>query len=238
MTHQQETNHPVRNLILGALPADEYHRLTRDLESVSLTQGQVIYDSGNPINQVYFPNNGMVSLLSMTAEGEIVEVAMVGNEGMLGMPIVWGTNAAPYQVMVQIAGSGLALRAAVLKDELRRHGVLHDLLLRYTHALVSQISQSAICNRFHSISQRLCRCLLIAHDRMGSDDFLLTQEFIAHMLGSRRERITQAANALQMRDLIRYKRGRITILNPRGLESVSCECYQIIKETYREVLGI
>ncbi|HKQ05769.1 MAG TPA: Crp/Fnr family transcriptional regulator [Blastocatellia bacterium] len=235
---QPPDNRRTKNFILRALPAPEYNRLAPYLQPVTLAQGEVIYDTDAPIRLAYFPDRGMFSLLSTSVEGEIIEVAMVSNAGMLGTPIIWGSETIPYRVIVQIPGSALALRVPRLKDEFNRHGRLHDLLLHHTYALVKQISQSAICNRFHSIRQRLCRWLLIVRDHVKTDEFLITQDYIAYMLGSRRERITEAANALQRQGLIRYKRGRIVVLDRPGLEATSCECYSIIKETYKKSADI
>jgi CRP-like cAMP-binding protein len=234
MDHQHPSPRPTRNLILTALPADEYDRLAVYLEPLSLPQGSVLCEHGQAIREVYFPDSGMVSLLSTTNEGAIIEVAMVGNEGMIGMPIVWGSATIPYQVMVQIAGTGLAMPAAQLKAEVQRQGLLHDLLLRYTYTLVSQISQSALCNRFHSTEQRLCRWLLTTHDRTRSNEYRLTQDFLSHMLGSSRQRVNAALRTLQKKGLIRYVRGQIMIVDRNGLESTSCECYNAVRQAYDE----
>jgi CRP-like cAMP-binding protein len=234
MDHQQPSHRPTRNLILAALPAAEFDRLTAQLEPLSLPQGRVLYEHGQVIDQVYFPDSGMVSLLSTTSEGAIIEVAMVGNEGMLGMPIVWGSATIPYQVTVQIAGTARAVPASLLQAEVNRQGLLHDLLLRYTYILVSQISQSAVCNRFHTIEQRLCRWLLVTHDRTQSNEYPLTQDFLSHMLGSSRQRVNAALRALQKKRLIGYARGQIAIVDRRGLESTSCECYNLVRQAYDE----
>ncbi|HJQ24612.1 MAG TPA: Crp/Fnr family transcriptional regulator [Blastocatellia bacterium] len=234
MDKQQAAAHPIKNLILRALPAPECHRLVPNLQWVSLPQGRIIYHAGEPIDQVYFPNSGMVSLLSISANAETLEIAMVGNEGMVGMPVVWGSVTTPYQMMVQIAGSAFVMKTALLKEEMKRQTVLHDLLLRHTHTLVGQITQSAICNRFHTVEQRLCRWLLTTHDRTKSNRFTLTQYFLSHMLGSGRQRVNAAVGSLQKKNLIRYVRGQVTILDRGALEATSCECYKLVKQVYEK----
>jgi CRP-like cAMP-binding protein len=236
MDQQQLLHHPTKNLILAALPADEYDRLIPDLQPISLAQGQVLYHADEPIGQIYFLNSGMAALLSTTAEGETTEIAMVGNEGMLGMPIVWCCETIPYQVIVQIAGAAVAMKVARLKHEFNRYGRLHDLLLRHTYNLVKQISQSAICNRFHTVEQRLCRWLLLTQDHTKSPHYNLTQIFLSYMLGAGRQRVNVAVGSLQEKGLIRYARGQIAILDRRGLEATSCECYKLIRPGYEKTV--
>lgn len=217
------------NRLLAALPPAEYERLQPALVPVRLVKGQFLYLFGDTVHYCYFPFGGTVSILSTTEDGDTVEVAMIGNEGMAGIPSVLQVSKAPYQVMVQVEAEGLRIRAEVIAREFNRVGVLHSLLLRYTHGLLCQIAQSAVCNRFHTVKQRLCRWLLITRDRVHSDTFLLTQEFIAHMLGVPRTNVTMTAGALQRKNLIRYTRGRITIVNQQGLEHAACECYRLVK---------
>jgi len=237
MAQRQIANRPVKNLILMSLPNVEYDGLISSLDLVNLSPGQVIYHLGASIHDVYFPNSGMVSVLSTTSEAETIEIAMVGNEGMIGMPIVWGSETTPYRMIVQIAGSAFMMKAVRLKEELKRQTSLRDLLLRHTYTLIKQITQSAICNRFHSVEQRLCRWLLTTHDRTGSNRFDLTQVTLSHMLGSGRQRVNVMVSSLQKKGLIRYVRGQITILNRSGLEAASCECYKVVKHGYEEILS-
>jgi CRP-like cAMP-binding protein len=200
------------------------------LEPVEFITGRVLYEIADTVRYIYFPASGMLSLLSITKAGSIIEVAMVGNEGMVGIPAILRTNIIPYRVMVQIPGRGMRLRADVLSGEFNKGGRLQDMLLRYTHTVLSQISQSAVCNYFHTVEQRLCRWLLVTRDRVHSNKFCLTQEVISHMLGVPRTNVTMRAGALQQKGLIRYSRGKISIIDPRGLEEAACECYEVVKE--------
>jgi CRP-like cAMP-binding protein len=228
---------PVLNRLLSSLPHAEYEHLLPKLEQVHMPKGKILYHAGDTVRHAYFIDSGMVSLLSTTAEGATVEVGMVGSEGAVGLPVILRTNKTPYQVMVQIAvGSAWRIKSDVLRDEFDRGGKLQDLLLRYTHVLLTQISQSAVCNRFHSSEERLGRWLLITNDLVKEDTFLLTHELIAHMLGTPRTGVTMAAGALQREGLIRYSRGKITILDRPALESAACECYQVIKEGFDHFL--
>jgi CRP-like cAMP-binding protein len=230
-------NSEVRNRLLLALPHQELENLLPNLEPVHLPKGKIIYHAGEILRHGYFINDGQVSLLSLTEEGTTIEVAMVGNEGAIGIPIVWRTNKTPYQVMVQIpVKSAFRIKAAVFRNEFDRGGKFQDLMLRYTEVLFTQITQSAVCNHFHSSVQRLARWLLIANDLVGTPTFHLTHEFISHMLGAPRTGVTMAAGVLQKSGLLSYSRGRITILNRPGLESTSCECYNIIRESFDHFL--
>ncbi|HEX8068731.1 MAG TPA: Crp/Fnr family transcriptional regulator [Pyrinomonadaceae bacterium] len=217
------------NRLLAALPPADYERLQPALEPVRLAKGQVLYLLGDTVNYCYFPFGGVISILSATESGDTVEVAMIGSEGMAGVPSILQVGSAPYQVMVQIEADGLRIRAEPLAREFNRGGALHSLLLRYTHGLLCQIAQSAVCNRFHTVKQRLCRWLLITRDRVRADAFPLTQEYIAHMLGVPRTNVTMTASALQRERLIRYTRGRINIIDHQGLERAACECYRLLK---------
>jgi CRP-like cAMP-binding protein len=218
---------PTDNGLLAALPRAEYQRLMPYLEGVHLPRGKVLFEAGL-IRQAHFPMNGVVSLLGMTANGETVEVAMVGNEGMLGFPIILRVGITLHRSMVHIPADALRIRSDVLQMEFNRNGKLQDLLLRFIHSLLAQVSQSAICNRFHTVDARLGRWLLVIDDRVAKETFYLTQEFIAQMLGTPRTVVTVAANKLQDAGFIRYRRGKITILNRPGLESVACECYRVV----------
>lgn len=218
-----------QNRLLATLPRDEYARLLPLLSWVRLAQGDTLYEASGSVRYAYFPVGGMVSLLSITEDGQTVEVAMVGNEGMVGVPILLRVDESPYKVMVQIPATALRIKAEALRREWDQGGQLQFLLLRYTHTLLTQISQSAACNRFHTVEQRLCRWLLIGRDRVKSDTLELTQEIISHMLGSPRTSITAIAGTLQTAGLIRYRRGKITITDLAGLEAASCECYRIIR---------
>ncbi|HKQ05085.1 MAG TPA: Crp/Fnr family transcriptional regulator [Blastocatellia bacterium] len=236
MANRQKSNRPVQNLILMSLPTSEFDRLFPNLKLVNLTQSRVIYHPGESIREVYFPNTGMVSVLSTTSEAETIEIAMVGNEGMVGMPIFWGSETTPYRMTVQIAGAAYVMSAALLKEELKHQTALRDLLLRHTYTLIKQIAQSAICNRFHTIEQRLCRWLLTTHDRTKANGFNLTQVALSQMLGSARQRLNGAVHSLQKKELIRYMRGQILILDRSGLEMASCECYGVVKRGFEKTV--
>jgi len=223
--------HPNKNRLLAALPDEEYKRLQPHLELVHLSTRRTLSEAGDPIRHAYFLNSGMGSLLALTQAGATVEIAMVGNEGMLGIPVVLGAHKTAYRIMVQIPGDAMRIKADVIWAEFKRGGELQGLLLGYTHTLITQISQSAVCNRFHTVEKRLCRWLLIAHDRVEGDTFHLTQEIISFMMGTPRTAVTMAAGTLQDAGLIRYKRGKITIIDRHGLEDAACECYRVVAET-------
>ena len=218
------------NRILSALPRNEYERLLPHLERVHLPQSKIIYESGDIIRYAYFPLSGMISLLSTTEDGETLEVSMVGNEGVVGVPLAWKARNLPYRVMVQLTSDAMRVNAPALLTELRRAGKLEELMLMYAHSTLVHISQSAVCGRFHTVEKRLCRWLLVARDRAKSNNIQLTQEIISHMLGTPRTVVTTAACNLQDAGLIRYRRGKITILNPQGLEKSACECYKVVKK--------
>lgn len=221
-----------KNRILAALPSDEYNMIAPKPEHVHLSYGRVLYDFSEEIRHVYFLNSGMGSLLSVTEDGAIVEVGMVGNEGMLGMPIIMGMETMPYRVTMQVAGTALRVRAGLVKQAFDQHRVLHKLLLRYTYTLIAQITQSALCNHFHSVEERLCRWLLTTRDRTKLDKFRLTHEMLSHMLGARRQSVTEVANMLRKAGLIDYVRGEITLLDTQGLRDRACECYEVVKEAH------
>lgn len=228
---------PANNQLLAALLREEYKRLLPHLEWVRLPQNKILYEAGDIVRHVYFPANGMVSLLSVTEDGQTVEVGIVGNEGVVGICVVLKVARTPYKVKVQIPASAMRIRADVLRREFGQCGQLQDLLLHYAHMLLTQISQSAACNRFHSVEQRLCRWLLISRDRVQTDTLQLTQESLSHMLGSPRTSVTAIAVALQKAGLIRYRRGQITITNAAGLETASCECYRLMRDEINTFLA-
>ena len=219
-----------QNRILAALPREEYERLRSYQKQVHLVQGNILYDAGDHIRHLYFPMSGMVSLLSTTLEGESIEVGMIGNEGVAGLPAILRMDAAPYRVIVQLPGRAVRIRADVLREVFNKGGQLQDLLLKYTHALLTQIAQSAACNRFHTVEERLCRWLLVCYDRLHSDTVYFTQEFLSQMLGVPRTTVTMVAGNLQRAGLIHYSRGKIHVLDRRGMEAASCECYQVVRE--------
>lgn len=226
-----------RNWLFEGLPKEEYQRLLPNLEAVTLRAGQVLYQPQELIHHLYFPDNGCVISLTTTMEdGSTVEVGAVGNEGLVGLSVFWGVQTTPYGAVVQIPGTAMRLNADVLKRMLSELGSLHSILLRYTHAMVVQIAQTAACNCKHSVEERFARWLLVCHDRARSDDFPLTHEFIAEMLGVRRPGITESAVGFQREGLIRYKRGHITILNRHGLEKACCECYAVVRKELQRYL--
>lgn len=218
------------NRLLNTLPKKDYQRLLPQMENVPMTFGDILYEPGERIRHVYFPNDSIVSLLSAVDDRETLEVGIVGNEGMAGISVFMGVDASRNQAIVQGAGTAMRMKARTLRKEVDKLDSLHRLLNRYTHSLLTQISQSAACNRFHKVNARLARWLLMTRDRLGADEFRLTQEFMSKMLGVRREGVSVAAGALQKSKLINYTRGMITILDRAGLEATSCKCYRIVKE--------
>ncbi|MEJ2088963.1 MAG: Crp/Fnr family transcriptional regulator [Gammaproteobacteria bacterium] len=220
---------PNQNHLLDALPAAEYGRIASHLEPISMGLGDVIYEPDTKLRHVYFPTTSIVSLLYVLADGASAEIAIVGNEGIVGISLFMGGGTTPSRAVVQSAGHGYRLRADFLKAEFNLFGATTHLLLLYTQALITQMAQTAVCNRHHSIDQQLCRWLLLSLDRLPSNELSMTQELIANMLGVRREGVTEAAGALQKLGLIRYRRGKITVLDRPGLEARSCECYRVVK---------
>lgn len=218
------------NRLLAALPAAEYRRLLPQLEEVTLDFAEIIYEPGDTIRHVYFPQNSIVSLLYATDHHATIEVGMIGNEGMTGMSVFMGVNVSRIRALVQGGGSGLRMESAALRRESDRLGSFHRLLHRYLHSLMTQMSLSAACNRFHRLEDRMARWLLMTQDRIGADEFRMTQEFMSNMLGVRREGINKVAGNLQKHNLISYTRGHVTVLDRPGLEKVSCECYGIMKK--------
>jgi CRP-like cAMP-binding protein len=220
----------ISNSLLAALPRKAYERLLPGLNPVELVFGDVLYEAGEPIRDVYFPSQSLVSLLTLV-EGHLpLEVGLVGREGMVGIPLALGVNVSPVRALVQGAGPALKMNASRFRTELSGSPPLQRELHRYVHAIMAQISQTAGCNRFHVVEARLARWLLMTRDRMRSGRFRMTQEFLSHMLGVRRSGVTEAASALQRHKLIQYSRGNIRILDHRGLESACCSCYQVVKD--------
>lgn len=226
-----KTRLPIKNVILAALPRSEYKRLLPDLESISLPIDVILYKSGDAIEYVYFPDDGVISLVTSMKNGTTIEVGLIGREGMVGIPVLLGDDIAFEKAIVQIAGSAMRMRSDVLKRDLKtNHSPLLTQLLLYTRKLMKQVAQTAACNRLHTVEERLSRWLLMCHDRTESDELLLKQEFVSHMLGTRRASVGNAATKLQADGLIRYSRGRISILNRKGLEKIACECYQAVRD--------
>jgi CRP-like cAMP-binding protein len=220
---------PETNRLLAVLPPAERERLFPHLEPISMTLGDVVYESGSRQAYVYFPTSAIVSLLYVMEDGASAEIAIVGNEGMVGVALFMGGETTPSRAVVQSAGQAFRLSGQLLKREFRRGGATQHLLLRFTQALLTQMSQTAVCNRHHSVDQQLCRWLLLSLDRLPSNTLTMTQELIANMLGVRREGVTEAAGKLQSAGLIHYSRGRITVLDRPGLEARACECYEVVK---------
>jgi CRP-like cAMP-binding protein len=232
---------PRQNHLLNALPAAEYEHLSPHLELVPMPLGNVIYESGDELRYAYFPTDCIISLLYVMENGASAEIAVVGNEGIVGVALFMGGRTMPNRALVQSAGHAYRLRAQQLMLEFgrsggRRKGVLHQLLLRYTQALITQMAQTAVCNRHHSVDQQLCRWLLLSLDRLSTDQLTMTQELIANMLGVRREGVTEAAGKLQRAGLIDYRRGHIAVLDRPGLEARVCECYQVVKTEFDRLL--
>lgn len=227
---------PEHNNLLAALPEPIRGRLFPHLELVEMPLGEVLYESGCQLHYVYFPTTSIVSLLYVMEDGASAEIAVVGKEGILGVAIFMGGETTPSRAIVQSGGHGFRLKARLLKEEFNRAGPMMHLLLRYTQALITQMSQTAVCNRHHSVHQQLCRWLLLSLDRLPSSKLTMTQELIANMLGVRREGVTEAAGKLQNAGLILYSRGQITILDRKGLEAQACECYQVVKKEFDRLL--
>jgi len=230
---------PVQNLLLAALSRETYLSLLPNLEPVDLLFKQVLYEPRQPMKHVYFPNRGVVSLLTILAKADssTAEVGLVGKEGMVGIPVFLGIDTTPIKAIVQVSGDAMRMQADVFGDAVKGDRSLHDLLQRYTYGLMFQISQSAACNNYHSVAERCCRWLLMTQERVGSDQFPLTHEFLSQMLGVRRASITVVASDLQKAGLIRYSRGQIDILDHPGLEAAACECYGIVKAELDYWLG-
>lgn len=225
---------PQKNLLLAALSAAELKRMRKHLEPVKMPLGEVVYESGRPLDHVYFPTTCIVSLLYVLENGASAEIAVVGYEGVVGVSIFMGGETTPSRAVVQSAGQAFRLPGQFVKDEFRRGGAMQHLMLRYTQSLITQMAQTAVCNRHHSVDQQLCRWLLLSIDRLPSLEIVMTQELIANMLGVRREGVTEAAGKLQKAGVIIYRRGRIKVLDRSRLEGMACECYEVVRlETQR-----
>jgi CRP-like cAMP-binding protein len=229
---------PRQNHLLAALPAEHLTRWRLALEPVDMPLGAALYESGVAMSDVYFPCTSIVSLLYVMEDGASAEIAVVGNEGIVGVSVFMGGETTPSRAVVQSAGRGFRLRGQWLKHEFEHSAPVLHLLLRYTQALITQMAQTAVCNRHHSLDQQLCRWLLLSLDRLRGTELAMTQELIANMLGVRREGVTEAAGALQREGLIRYRRGRITVLDRPGLERRTCECYAVVKKEYDRLLPV
>jgi CRP-like cAMP-binding protein len=229
---------PRKNQLLASLPDAELQRWLPQLEAVVMPLGQVLYEPGTTLSHIYFPTTAIVSLLYVMENGASAEIAVVGNEGLVGVSLFMGGESTPSRAVVQSAGSGYRLKAQLMKTEFNRAGPVLHLLLRYTQALITQMAQTAACNRHHSLDQQLCRWLLLSLDRLQDNELVMTQELIANMLGVRREGVTDGALKLQHEGLIRYARGRITVLDRPGLEKRTCECYAVVKKEYDRLLSM
>ena len=229
-------SHPQDNHLVAALSPEVWRRWEPLLELTDLPLGRVLCESGCTMSYAYFPTTAIVSLLYVTEDGSSAEIAVVGNEGIVGVALLMGGESTPSRAVVQSAGSGYRMRADAIHKEFERSSDVRHLLLRYTQALITQMAQTAVCNRHHSLDQQLCRWLLASLDRLQSDELVMTQELIANMLGVRREGVTEAALKLQAAGLIRYARGRITVLDRAGLERRTCECYAVVRDEYHRLL--
>jgi CRP-like cAMP-binding protein len=227
---------PRTNQLLAALPEPEWLRWLPQLEPVEMPLGKVLYESGNKLDHVYFPSTSIVSLLYVMEDGASAEIAVVGRGGIVGISLFMGGQSTTSRAVVQSAGHGFRLKANLMMQEFNRAGPVLHLLLRYTQALITQMAQTAVCNRHHSLDQQLCRWLLLSLDRLSSDELVMTQELIANMLGVRREGVTEAASQLQQAGLIQYRRGHITVVDRKRLEQRACECYAVVKKEYDRLL--
>ena len=236
MANTQVSQRACENHLLAALPDAEWQRWLPQLEAAELPLGNVLYESGSTLEHVYFPTTAIVSLLYVMENGASAEIAVVGNEGIVGISLFMGGETTPSRAVVQSAGQGFRLKAQSMKDEFNRAGPVLHLLLRYTQALITQMAQTAVCNRHHSLDQQLCRWLLLSLDRLQGSELLMTQELIANMLGVRREGVTEGALKLQHAGLIKYTRGHISVLDRPGSERRSCECYAVVRKEYDRLL--
>ncbi len=225
-----------QNHLLAALPAAELARISEGISITPMPLGHVLYESGDEMRHVYFPTTAIVSLLYVMEDGSSAEIAIVGNEGIVGISLFMGGESTPSRAIVQSAGQAFRVASNILKEEFRRAGPVQHVLLRYTQALITQMSQTAVCNRHHSVEQQLCRWLLMSLDRLASDELTMTQELIANMLGVRREGVTESAGKLQKLGLIEYSRGHIKVLDRPALEAHACECYRVVKTEFERLL--
>jgi CRP-like cAMP-binding protein len=230
-------NHSTGNHILDALPKDEFQRIEPFLEPVTLSHGTILCHPEDRVKDVYFPTEGMISVTSISLDGKSVQIATVAKEGMTGIETILGVDSTTHQSLVQIPGEGFRMKTEIVRSEFKQCGALHDLLLRYTHAFLVQTSQSAICNRIHTVEEKLAAWLMTTSDRVDSNCLHLTQEFIAHMFGVNRPTVTSAASKLQTDGVIEYRRGKISIINAMGLEELACDCYQTVKQEYSSYIN-
>ena len=237
MSQTATPNQRIKTRLLAALPADEFKRLRPHLRPVEFALGEVVYEFGAQLDYVFFPTTSIISLLYTMENGASAEMGLTGNDGVVGIALFMGGGTMPNRAVIQSAGGALRMRANVLQDEFALGGRFQQLLLRYTQALITQISQTAVCNRLHSVEQQLCRWLLLSRDRLQTDELVMTQELIADMLGVRREGVTVAAGRLQDSGAISYVRGRIQILDRQKLEQTVCECYRVVKDEFARLLG-
>lgn len=235
MSIAENTHRPNINHLLAALPRETFEALAPEMSPVKLTHGEVLYDTGEPIDNLYFPTDAVVSLVYLTREGTTVEVGLVGREGMVGIPFLLGSTESPYRAIVQVADGGLKIKASIIRDEFRKGGPMQDVMHRYLHGFMMQVARTAVCNRIHRIEERLARWLLMVRERVDSNEFALTHEFIADMLGVRRAGVTLAVGMLQQSGLIRVGRGKITIIDREGLESACCECYGVGRRDFADL---
>ena len=237
MSPVRKTPQTPENRLLAALPAEDYERLLPELQPVDFSLGEVLYESQGRMDYVYFPTSSHVSLLYTMRDGSTAEVGLVGNEGLVGIALFMGGDTTPNRAIVQGAGHAFKMKASAMQDEFRRGGALQLALLRYTQALITQISQTAVCNRLHTTEQRLCRWILMTHDRTQTDQLEMTHEFIANMLGIQREAVSLMAHRLREKGAIDYKRGSIQIIDRRILEESSCECYQVVRAEHQRLMN-
>ena len=237
MSDTVTTADTLNNHLLAALPADELANIKSKLKPVSLELGESLYESGDKMDYAYFPTTAIISMLYIMENGATAEIGIIGNDGLLGVTLFMGGDSTTSRAIIQSAGDAFKMKAKDLKEEFSKSGVFQILLLRYTQALLTQISQTAVCNRLHPIEQQLCRWLLLSHDRLQSDKLIMTHDLISNMLGVRREGITLAAQKLAKRKLITNKRGMITVIDRQGLENAVCECYAVVNKEYDRLLG-
>jgi CRP-like cAMP-binding protein len=236
-TATHNSNNALKNYLLATLATDDFERVRSHLESVSFKLGEVLYESGQKMEYVYFPTTAIISLLYIMENGATAEIGIVGNDGVLGMALFLGGDTTTSRAIIQNAGDAFKMKATDLLVELARSGMFQKLLMRYTQALITQISQTAVCNRLHSLEQQLCRWLLLSHDRLNTDELVMTHDLISNMLGVRREGITLAAQKLALKKLIVNNRGSIMIIDRQGLEETVCECYKVVNDEYNRLLG-
>lgn len=237
MSAAANQNDALKNFLLAALPGDEFVRVKSNLEPVSFKLGEVLYESGDRMDYVYFPTTAVVSMLYIMENGATAEIGIVGNDGLIGIALFMGGETTTSRAIIQSAGAAHRMNAKDLKAEFGLGGIFQNLLLRFTQALMTQISQTAVCNRLHSVEQQLCRWLLLSHDRLDSDKLVMTHDLISNMLGVRREGVTLAAQKLAKRKLIKNVRGTITVIDRLGLEEAACECYKVVNNEYNRLLG-